>query len=99
MYLRGHAGIKCSTIIPKEGNFPLNKLYYEMQSYFKQHLKRRDWDSPSLSKGDAEPRDGLRIEEKCLNPFCVRPRYQCDDVEELFCSKQCKQEHEELYID
>jgi hypothetical protein len=71
-----------------------------MQSYFKQHLKRREWDSPSLSKADDEPsRDALRSEEKCLNPFCVRARYQCDDVLELFCSKMCKQEHEELYQD
>jgi len=65
----------------KQENFPLNKLYYEMQSYFSQHLKRREWESPSLSKADDELGQEVgRYEEKCLNPFCVRPRYQYDDI-------------------
>ena len=73
-----------------------------MQVVFNQYLKKKDYfDSPSLSKGaeDELSREHLKYEEKCMNPFCLRPRYQADDTTELFCSDVCKRENEELYVD
>ncbi len=29
----------------------------------------------------------------------MRPRYQSEELNELFCSRACKNWHEELYID
>lgn len=37
-----------------------------------------------------------RLEEQCLYTFCQRRKFEMDGVEEMFCSQECKQNHEEL---
>lgn len=76
--------------------FPINKLYYEMLVYLKQKINRREWESPAYSKADEDEmsEDHIKYEDKCLNPFCLRPKFQMDDASDVFCSKICKDRYE-----
>ena len=62
-------------------------------------MRKLEWESPSKSEMEEAyiRRDSpLRIEEQCLYTFCQRRRYERDGVAELFCSQECKNNHDLL---
>ena len=94
--------MKCGINIETDHSFPLNKLYYEVEANYNRYLRRKDYyESPPGGKVAENELNvsKLRYEEKCLNPFCLRPKFYSEDSSELFCSIGCRKDHEELYVD
>ena len=51
MWILHYLGPKCGVNIETR-NFPVNRLYYEMQEMFNDYQKKKDYyDSPAASKG------------------------------------------------
>ena len=51
MQIFNNVGAKCGLTVDS-GNYPINRLYYEMQDIFYEYRKKKDYyESPSMSKG------------------------------------------------
>lgn len=77
---------------------PTNILFFDMLDKIEQFIRQKEWEQGTAKDNDGliQAQSLLRIEEQCLYTFCQRKKFERDGVFELYCSQECKKNHEEL---
>ena len=96
--MKDMAGRQCSQKISFEQTtiVPVNYIFFEMMEKMQSFIREREWDSGNRVDENLAQSSVSRLEDQCLYTFCQRRKFEKDGVVELFCSKECKKNHEEL---